>query len=267
MTTPRTLRAGMLGDDVADWQLQLGIFPTGRFDLNTETMTKMWQSAHGLMPDGYVGPLTRAKMASTATVPPRPVSPPIMTAKPAEFIAAKNFTRGRYGTQPSVIVIHSMESQEKPNTARNVALWFAGATAPQASAHFNVDADEIVQCVNTTDMAWGAPGANRQGIHIEHAGRASQTAEQWADAYSDAMLRRSAVLVADLCRRHGIAIKRIGPEELKSGARGICGHDTVSKAFPVKGGHTDPGPNFDWARYIDLVMTADGMGEKPNVGA
>ncbi|HMJ52093.1 MAG TPA: N-acetylmuramoyl-L-alanine amidase [Polyangiaceae bacterium] len=261
MNAPRDLKRGTTGPDVAAWQ-RFVLCPTidGIFGEQTETLTKMWQQHHALKADGVVGPITRAAAEAATTVPP-PHAPDVVPT-PATFIKARNFTKGRYGSQVSVVVIHSMESQEKPGTARNVAHWFAGETAPQASAHFNVDADEIIQCVNESDMAWGAPGANRQGLHIEHAGRASQTAEQWADAYSGAMLRRSAALVADLCRRHGIAIKRIGPEELKSGTRGICGHDTVSKAFPVKGAHQDPGPGFPWADYIELVMAADGMGGK-----
>jgi N-acetyl-anhydromuramyl-L-alanine amidase AmpD len=251
----------MIGPDVTAWQRVIGAQQTGVFDEATKTLTVMWQQQKGLKADSIVGEKTRAAAALAATLPP----PAAFNAQAVAFIEAKNFTRGRYGTAISVVVIHTMESQEKPDTARNVAHWFAGATAPEASAHFNVDATEVIQCVRETDMAWGAPGANRQGLHIEHAGRASQTPMQWADAFSDAMLRRSAALVASLCRKHGIPIKRIGPEELKAGGRGICGHDTVSKAFPVKGAHTDPGPNFPWGIYIELVMDADGMGEPPHV--
>jgi N-acetyl-anhydromuramyl-L-alanine amidase AmpD len=255
----------MTGDDVVAWQSVVGAKPDGDFGEQTETLTKMWQQAKGLKPDGVVGQITRAAAANASTLPPTPL--PDVSAKPAIFIPAKNFTRGRYGAAITAVIIHSMESQEKPGTARNVAHWFAGATAPKASAHYNVDADEIVQCVRESDMAWGAPGANRQGVHIEHAGRASQTADQWGDAFSAAMLRRSAALVADICRRNNIPIKRIGPDELKSGARGICGHDTVSKAFPVKGAHTDPGVGFPWAKYIAMVIDADGMGGKTPVSA
>lgn len=259
MSEPRTLHRGMLGDDVAEWQKALGLFPDGRFGDNTEAKTKAFQAAHGLDADGEVGPLTRAAVAAASSAPP--AEPPVpIGSTPDAYIQAKNFTRGRYGAPVTVIVLHTMESKEKPGTARNVAQWFAGDSAPQASAHFCVDDAEIIQCVQETDIAWGAPGANRQGLHIEHAGVAAQTPEQWADAYSDAMLRRSAVLVAALCRRHGVTIKRIGPEELKSGSRGICGHVDVTNAFPVKGGHTDPGPSFPWAHFIELVMDADGMG-------
>jgi N-acetyl-anhydromuramyl-L-alanine amidase AmpD len=145
-------------------------------------------------------------------------------------------------------------------TALAVAKWFAGPQAPQASAHYCVDAIDVIQCVGESDIAWAAPGANANGLHIEHAGRAGQTVEQWADAYSVATLERSAALCADLCRRYGIPIKRLGPDEVKVGARGICGHVDVTRAFPEKKGtHWDPGPNFPWAKYIDMVVAADGL--------
>jgi hypothetical protein len=273
MSDPRILKRGMTGLDVAEWQPIVGARADGVFGEETETLTKMWQSRQGLRADGIVGPLTRAAAMAASTVPP-PAPPTVFDPTPAAFIAARYFNRSRYGSDIRNVVIHTAETGEVKKSARGTANWFNSEMRAkdgniyEASAHFCVDADEIIGCVDPTYMAYGAPGANRQGIHIEHAGRASQTPEQWADEYSDRMLRRSAALVSALCRKHGIPIKRIGPDELKAGGRGICGHDTVSAAFPVRGAHTDPGPAFPWARYIDLVMTADGMGDvKPDATA
>ena len=44
------------------------------------------------------------------------------------FVQARNYTRGR-SNPIDVIVIHTMESPEKPDTAESVANWFAGSTA------------------------------------------------------------------------------------------------------------------------------------------
>lgn len=258
MAESRTLQLGSKGPDVEWWQRTIGVVADGIFGPGTDQMTRMWQQAHGLKPDGVVGPITRETAATANTVPPPPVEQP--SATPSAFIEAKNFTRGRYGSPVNLIVVHTMESQEKPGTARAVAQWFAGSTAPQASAHFCVDDAEIVQCVRESDMAWGAPGANRNGVHIEHAGRAAQSPEEWADPYSESMLRRSAALCADICRRNSIPIKRLSADEVKSGAKGICGHADVTKAFPaLKGTHTDPGVSFPWTRYIELIIAADGL--------
>lgn len=251
-----TLSVGSKGEVVREWQRIVGAKPDGDFGTGTERATKVWQAAHGLVADGVVGSVTWAAAAASIELDPTP--PPIVRAVSYPFVQAKNYTRGRYGTPISVVVIHTMESQEKPSTARNVALWFASESAPKASAHYCVDPQEVVQCVRDADAAWGAPGANRNGIHIEHAGSAKQTPEQWADPYSEATLRRSAILCSELCSKYGVAIKRIGPEELASNARGICGHVDVTNAFK-RGDHTDPGKNFPWSHYIQLVMAASGQ--------
>jgi N-acetyl-anhydromuramyl-L-alanine amidase AmpD len=167
------------------------------------------------------------------------------------FIQARNFTKGRSGPI-DLVVIHTMESPEKPVTAENVAQWFGGSSAPKASAHYCIDSDSIVQCVKDTDVAWHAPGANHDGIGLEHAGRAAQAAQDWADPYSKAMLERSAVLTASLCKRYDIPVTWLRPAHLLAGKRGITGHVDVSRAFK-KSDHHDPGPNFPIERYLALV--------------
>jgi N-acetyl-anhydromuramyl-L-alanine amidase AmpD len=146
-----------------------------------------------------------------------------------------------------------MEAPEKPGTARAVAHWFEGPNAPQASAHYCIDADETIQCVPEDVVAWAAPGANRRGVHLEHAGFASQTPAAWDDDYSRRVLARSAELAADIAARHQIPIERLTVDELKAGARGFCGHVDVTNAFNGGKGHTDPGPAFPWDRYLELV--------------
>ena len=174
-----------------------------------------------------------------------------------DMIQARNYTPCPSGREVKLVVIHTMESDKKPGTARAVAKWFAGNAAPQASAHYCVDALEIVQCVGELDIAWGAPGANRNGIHVEHAGRASQDAIAWDDQPSRAMLALSARLVAGVCLRWDIPLVRPSLAELAGGAKGIVGHWDVTRAFPAaKGTHTDPGANFPWFEYLEQVRNA-----------
>jgi N-acetyl-anhydromuramyl-L-alanine amidase AmpD len=170
-----------------------------------------------------------------------------------ELIHARNYTR--VTRRPTLIVIHTMEAPEKPGTARAVASWFAGANAPQASAHYCVDSSEVIQCVEDELIAWHAPGANARGIGVEHAGYASQSTGEWDDEESRKILRRSAALVAELCTKWGIVPNRLDPEQVAAGLSGICGHFDVTRAFPGKGTHTDPGPNFPWNSYIVAVRT------------
>jgi N-acetyl-anhydromuramyl-L-alanine amidase AmpD len=146
------------------------------------------------------------------------------------FMPARNFTRAAR-KDVDLVVVHTMEAPEKGETAENVAAWFAGSTAPKASAHYCVDGDTIVQCVRDEDVAWHAPGANHDGVGIEHAGYARQSQADWDDEYSTRMLERSAELTADLCARYRIPPVWLHPADLLAGRRGITSHFNVSRAF------------------------------------
>lgn len=145
-----------------------------------------------------------------------------------------------------------MEASERTVTAENVAAWFAGPSAPVASAHYGIDADSIVQCVREKDVAYHAPGSNHNGIALEHAGYAKPSAEDWADDYSETMLRRSAELAARLCRKYDVPITYLDATDVALGKRGITTHRAVSAAFK-KSTHSDPGPHFPMAHYLELV--------------
>lgn len=169
------------------------------------------------------------------------------------YIPAKNQGPLRVGGIIKWIVIHAMQAPEKPYTARAVANWGASSIAPQASWHYAIDAIEVIQSVREDVVAWGAKGANRFGIHLEHAGYAEQTPDEWNDDYSRACLARSAELARDIAIRHGIPFERIGPAGLLAGKPGFCGHVDVTVAFSAGKGHTDPGAWFPWDRYMALV--------------
>lgn len=177
----------------------------------------------------------------------------VLAGKEIQLIRARNCGPGRPWQRIDWLVIHTMEAPEKPGTARGVAHWFAGPNAPKASAHFCIDAGEIVQSVPEDVVAWAAPGANRRGIHLEHAGYASQAADGWDDAYSRAVLERSAELARDICRRYEIPIVKLSVDDLRAGQRGLCGHIDITNAFNNGKGHTDPGAAFPWDRYLELV--------------
>ncbi|WP_030752447.1 N-acetylmuramoyl-L-alanine amidase [Streptomyces sp. NRRL F-5135] len=112
--------------------------------------------------------------------------------------------------------------------------------AKKVSSHYMVaSADGYVgQFVRERDVAWHAGNwdYNTRSIGIEHEG--------WVDRpeyFTDAMYASSARLTAAVCDRYGI------PKDRKH----IIAHSEVPKAT-----HTDPGPLWDWDRYIALVNTA-----------
>jgi N-acetyl-anhydromuramyl-L-alanine amidase AmpD len=170
------------------------------------------------------------------------------------FIKSKNFTKGRGGKKVRLIVIHTMESGEQANKAKQVTQWFAGKTAPDASAHYMVDNKYMYNGVADADTAWatGHSDTNKCSISIELAGKASQTKTQWADGYSEDMLALASKLVASLCKKYNIPVKKLNPNQVKTGS-GIIGHNTVTAAYNIKGGHSDPGNNFPWNDFISLV--------------
>jgi N-acetyl-anhydromuramyl-L-alanine amidase AmpD len=112
--------------------------------------------------------------------------------------------------------------------------------ASEVSAHYVVRSRDghIAQCVRERDIAWHAGNwdYNTRSIGIEHEGWVDQPAY-----FTDAMLESSAKLTAAVCARYGIPID----------TNHIIGHSDVPGAT-----HTDPGPNWDWARYISLVNAA-----------
>ena len=174
-----------------------------------------------------------------------------------QFLQATNYHAGRT-RNIRLVVIHDMETPENGNGAEWCANYFRGSGAPQASAHYYVDNNSVVQGVRERDTAFAAPGANSDGIQIEHAGYAGQSRAQWLDPYGTAMLRdQSAPLVAAICARYGIPIRHLTADQLRSGCAGIVGHRDVNAVYR-RSDHTDPGPSFPWDQYLSWVKAAAG---------
>lgn len=155
-----------------------------------------------------------------------------------------------------VIVIHSMEFPERTDAARIIAHDFANRPADQkASAHLCIDDRTIIQCVKDNDVAFAAPGCNSDGIQIELAGYAKQTAGEWLDAYGTRMLEQAAHAVAQYCRKFSITAVHLTNDQLRAGRKGIVGHRQVSEVYR-KSDHMDPGENFPWDYFMERVHLA-----------
>ena len=137
------------------------------------------------------------------------------------------------------IVIHDTEAAYQPTLAL-----FQNPFA-YASAHYVVrSADGLVtQTVPTTDVAWHAGNwwVNAHSVGIENEGYAL-AGTRW---YTDRLYRSLAQLTRYLARRYGVPLDR----------EHIIGHDQVpgQTSADQAGMHWDPGPYFDWARFMALV--------------
>jgi len=259
MAGERLIQLGDSGRDVANWRVVLGAdgyVLDGAADAFTKAVhnaTVAWQKTRGLVPDGKVGSKTRERASSPALLRSVARFDPLTVP----YVEAVNWQRSVPAQPKDLIVIHCMEAPEASTTAEWCAAYFAGkrGPAPQASAHYCVDDDTIICCVPPERVAWHAPGANRNGIGIEHAGFARQSRQQWLDDFSLRMLALSAQLTAWLCRRFSIPPGFILAEHIKLGGRGITTHAEVSKAYG-KSTHWDPGPHFPVADYLRIVADA-----------
>lgn len=182
------------------------------------------------------------------------------------FVQARFYTRGPRATT-LMLVVHTTESHEIKGSARNVAAYFRdprgadGKPLPPdrgGSSQYVIDDQEVYQCVREEDSSWHAGPVNGYSIGIELVGAAGQTAAEWDDEYSRAVLARAAALAADICQRHGIPIRKLSPEEVAAKEPGICGHIDVTKGLKT-GSHWDPGPAFPWGLFLAMIRAAAGL--------
>ncbi|NGO07681.1 N-acetylmuramoyl-L-alanine amidase [Streptomyces sp. HC44] len=108
-----------------------------------------------------------------------------------------------------------------------------------AAAHYIVRKDgHITQMIRELDVAFHAGNRdyNERSVGIEHEGFVDRPED-----FTDAMYAASARLTARVCARYDIPVDR----------EHIIGHVEVPGTD-----HTDPGPHWDWDRYIPLVRKA-----------
>lgn len=149
------------------------------------------------------------------------------------------------------IVFHTAEIQEHRDSAEDVASYFSNPTT-KVSAHACVDNDTLITCVWDKDVAFHAFGDNNNTLGLEMSGYAKQTAAQWNDAYSKAMLNRAAKWVADKATKYSIPVRWLTPAQERALAKGFVTHKIVSDVWG-DGIRSDPGPNFPYEAFLKLV--------------
>lgn len=119
--------------------------------------------------------------------------------------------------------------------------------AASASAHYMVGSasGRIAKFVAPRHVAWHAGNwyFNMHSIGIEHEA-VSIEGKQW---FTDAMYEASAKLVRHLAKSYGVPLDR----------EHIIGHDEIPGVTAARqaGMHWDPGPYWDWDRYMQLLLS------------
>ncbi|MFJ9661682.1 N-acetylmuramoyl-L-alanine amidase [Streptomyces griseoflavus] len=109
----------------------------------------------------------------------------------------------------------------------------------KAATHYIVGQDgRVTQMIRELDVAYHAGNRdyNERSIGIEHEGFVDRPGD-----LTDEMYEASARLTARICARYDIPVDR----------EHIIGHIEVPGTD-----HTDPGPHWDWNRYLKLVRAA-----------
>ncbi|MFG2428044.1 N-acetylmuramoyl-L-alanine amidase [Streptomyces sp. NPDC048590] len=117
--------------------------------------------------------------------------------------------------------------------------------AHRAATHYIVRQDgRVTQMIRELDVAYhaGNRAFNERSVGIEHEGFVDRPQDLTTEMYES-----SARLTASICRRYGIPVDR----------EHIIGHVEVPGTD-----HTDPGPHWDWPRYMKLVRAASTGGAR-----
>lgn len=154
-----------------------------------------------------------------------------------------------------VVVIHATDNTASASSEAT----YATTRPDQTSAHFYVDDTSAYRALPLDNIAYGCLWhGNQISVQLELCGR--------SNALSDATMRCAAPIVAEVCARYGIPVRKVSASEVASGVRGICGHADITAAFPQDNGdHTDPGASFPWPTFIGYVQAAAGgqIGDDP----
>jgi hypothetical protein len=156
-----------------------------------------------------------------------------------------NFTKAHRSPQSiDRVVVHVTEGSFWGSVR-----WLKSRRAHASSHYVVARSGRIVQLVHLSDIAWHAGhwGTNEQSVGIEHEGFT-----YGPNGFTDAQYRASARLAAWIARRALMPIDR----------KHLIGHRDVPDGRGGRGGsshHTDPGPRWNWARYLRLVRSYAGV--------
>lgn len=150
----------------------------------------------------------------------------------------------REGAKPELIVLHSTEGNNVPDSAADLAglAAFFNNPATAASSHVATDSDgHSSRMVPDERKAWTCASFNRVSLNVEMIGKAAT--EDW----SDEQIRETARWIARWSLKHDIPIREAVVRHAAVVKSGVIRH---SQLGAYGGGHSDPGSAFPFARCL-----------------
>ena len=163
-----------------------------------------------------------------------------------------NYTASR-SAAISAVTLHTAQG-----TYAGTISWFKNSTA-NVSAHYVIRSSDgqVTQMVRNAHTAWHVRNQNSYTLGIEHEGYVNNSS--W---YTSAMYNASAALVRNFCAKYSAIT-------CSSAYRGApsSGINVLPTSVKIKGHqhfsgqtHTDPGINWNWASYYNLLNPGGGGG-------
>jgi hypothetical protein len=166
--------------------------------------------------------------------------------------------------RPASIRYVVMHSTEGP-TAEAAARYFEQPSSG-GSSNLVLDDNTCFRVLGDHVIPWGAPPLNTLGFHVEQAGYASWSREEWLR--HSRTVQRAAYKAALRCKWYRIPPVLLDVENLRKDfgdapvagvpahpgplRGGIVTHATVSDAYH-ESDHTDPGPGWPADTFVELV--------------
>jgi N-acetyl-anhydromuramyl-L-alanine amidase AmpD len=232
------LRAPMVRLDVENDRIETADY---ELDPLSETLQAKSPQRQSLSAAGDVAPTTDVSIQSTD------YTPAIWSAA-----SASNYTASR-AAAISAVTLHTAQGSYAGTIS-----WFKNASA-QVSAHYVIRSSDgqVTQMVRNAHTAWHVRNQNSYTLGIEHEGYVNNSS--W---YTSAMYNASAALVRNFCSKYSTI-----PCSSAFKGPATSGINVLSTSVKIKGHqhysgqtHTDPGINWNWGSYYNLLNPGGGVG-------
>ncbi len=171
--------------------------------------------------------------------------------QPDRVVLSPNFYPGWPRGRPKALVLHGTRSGQRHFTddqERDATISWFSRSHSQVSAHLLITGSgEKIRIVLDENRAWHAGEHNDGAFGIE---LTQPTADRpYTDQHYEAL--------AEVCRAYYVEIPPMHILGFRNGSQGYTGHEDTMQG--MRAGKSDPGPMFDWDRFIRMLWEEDDM--------